>query len=73
MSNNNIYQYSFGVEPSGIKPDGTFNFSMIDDSYIQLNLNKIVNYQNTVNIKAYGIYFNVFVIDNGNSSMKYYI
>ena len=73
ISNNNIYQFSFGLEPTGTKPEGTFNFSMIDDSYIQLNLNKIVNYQNTVNIKAYGIYFNIFVIDNQNSSMKYYI
>ena len=37
----------------------------------QLNLNKIVNFQNIINIKAYGIYFNIFVIDNGNSAMKY--
>ena len=73
ISNNNIYQFSFGLEPAGNKPAGTLNFSMVDDSYIQLNLNKIVNYQNTINIKAYGIYFNIFVINNGNSSMKYYI
>jgi len=73
ISNNNIYQYSFGLEPTGTKPAGTLNFSIVDDSYIQLNLNKIVNYQNTINIKAYGIYFNIFVVNNGNSSMKYYI
>ena len=73
MSNNNIYQYSFGLDPSTTNPAGTMNFSMIDDSYIQLNLNKIVNFQNIINIKAYGIYFNIFVIDNGNCAMKYNI
>lgn len=73
ISNNNIYQYSFGLEPNTTKPEGTLNFSMTDDSYIQLNLNTLVNYQNTINVKAYGIYFNVFIINNGNSSMKYYI
>jgi hypothetical protein len=73
MSNTNIYQYSFGLEASTTYPAGTMNFSMIDDSYIQLNLNKIVNFQNIINIKAYGIYFNIFVIDNGNCAMKYNI
>jgi hypothetical protein len=73
MSNTNIYQYSFGLNPSTTNPAGTMNFSMVDDSYIQLNLNKIVNFQNIINIKAYGIYFNIFVIDNGNCAMKYNI
>lgn len=73
MSNTNIYQYNFGLEPNISTPGGTFNFSMVDDSYIQMNLNTLVNYQNTINVKAYGIYFNVFTINNGNSSMKFYI
>ena len=73
MSNTNIYQYSFGLDPSSIYPTGTMNFSMIDDSYIKLTLNKIVNFQNIINIKAYGVYFNIFVIDHGNSAMKYNI
>ena len=73
ISNNNIYQYSFGLNPIETKPSGTMNFSMIDDSYLQLNLNKIVNYQNIVNVQAYGIYYNILVIKNGNCSMKYYL
>jgi hypothetical protein len=73
ISNNNIYQYSFGLDPNKPTPEGTLNFSMTDDSYIQLNLNTLVNYQNTINVKAYGVYFNIFIINNGNSSMKYYI
>jgi hypothetical protein len=69
-----IYQYSFGLNGNNkLMPSGTLNFSMIDDSYIQMNLNKLINYQNTINVKAYGIYYNILVIKNGNSNMKYYI
>ena len=71
-SNNNIYQYNFGLNKDFIKPQGTLNFSMIDNTYVQLNLNKLVNYQNTINVKAYGIYYTIFVVKNGNSSIKFY-
>ena len=73
ISNDNIYQYSFGLNPMQLNPEGTMNFSMMDDAYIQLTMNKLVNFQNTINVSGYGIYYNVFVIKNGNSSMKYYI
>jgi len=73
MTNSNIYQYSFGLNPKTVNPEGTMNFSRMDDMYIQLIMNKLVNFQNTINVRAYGIYYNVFVIKNGNSSMKYYI
>jgi hypothetical protein len=68
-----IYQYSFGLNTNENKANGTLNFSKMDDSYIQLNLNKIVNYQTLINIKAYGIYYNIFVIKDGTSSMKFHI
>jgi len=70
-SNNNIYQYSFGLNPLAVNSKGTLNFSMIDDAYIQLHLNKIVNYQNIIKIRAYGVCFNIFIVNNGNGSMKY--
>ena len=72
ISNDGIYMYSFGLDPSSYNPKGTMNFSMIDDAYIQLNMNKLVNYQNIINVVAYGIYYNILVIKNGTSSMKYY-
>ncbi len=49
------------------------NFSMVDNSIIQMNLNKLVNYTNNINVRAYGIYYNILVIKNGNSSMKFYL
>ena len=73
ISCDNIYMYSFGLDTSTNNMKGTINFSMIDDIYIMLNLNKLVNYQNIINIKAYGLYYNLFIIKNGNSSIKYYI
>ena len=72
VSNDGIYMYSFGLNPYDDSPKGTMNFSMIDDAYIQLTMNKLVNYQNVVNVTAYGIYYNILIIKNGNSSMKYY-
>lgn len=66
-----IYQYSFCLNPKDNISNGTSNFSKIDDSYLQLTLNKLVNYQTTVNIKAYGIYYNILVIKNGSCSLKF--
>ncbi len=72
-STSNIHMYSFGFKPLEYEPYGTMNFSMVDDAVLQLSLNKLVNYTNSINIKAYGIYYNVLVIKNGNSSMKFYL
>lgn len=68
-----VHQYSFCVFPKNTDPTGTLNFSKIDDSYIELNLNNLVNYQTIVNIKAYGIYYNILVIKNGTCSLKFTI
>ena len=72
-SNDGIYMFSFGFNPMEYKPQGTMNFSMVDDSTLVLGLNKIVNYNNSINIRAYGLYYNVLVIKNGNCSFKYYL
>ena len=68
-----VYQYSFCLDPGNAKSNGTLNFSKIDDAYIQLILNNIVNYQTTVNVKAYGIFYNILVIKNGSCALKYTI
>lgn len=66
-----IYQYPFGLKVKENKEYGSLNFSKIDDAYLQLNLNKIVNYQNSFNIKAYSIYYNIYEISNGTSAFKF--
>ncbi len=72
-STQGIYMFSFGFNPLDYTPQGTMNFSRVDDAIIQMQLNKLVNYTNNINIKAYGIYYNLLVIKNGNSSMKFYL
>jgi hypothetical protein len=72
-SNKGIYMYSFGFNPMEYNPQGTMNFSMVDDATIVMNLNKMVNYNNSINIRAYGVYYNILIIKNGNCSFKFYL
>jgi len=64
-SQKGIYMYSFSLNPLDINPSGTLNFSQLDDAYLKLTLNNIINYQNPISIKAYGIQYNLFRISNG--------
>ncbi len=73
FSNRNISMFSFGFDPLNYNPKGTMNFSMVDDAIIQFSLNKLVNYTNSINVRAYGLYYNILIIKNGNSSMKFYL
>ena len=68
-----INMYSFCLNPLEYQPSGSINFSQIDDMYIQFTLNKNINYQNTVNIIAYGIQYNVFKINNGLGGLAFYL
>jgi hypothetical protein len=65
--------YSFSVESDNLEPNGTMNFSKIQDLYLQLRLNKNVSYQNPVNVRLYGIQFNILEVENGICSLKYSI
>jgi hypothetical protein len=60
-----IYTFSFSLNPRDTQPSGSMNFSRVDDSYIQLTLNNIINYQNPVVIQAYGIQYNLFRTSHG--------
>jgi hypothetical protein len=66
-----IYSYSFCLNPKDYQPSGSFNFSKIDDSYLQVTLNSSVNYQNPVDILLYGIEYNIFSIIDGLGGLKY--
>ena len=65
--------YSFSLNPKELQPSGSLNFSKIDDSYLQLTFNKIVNYQNPVSIKAYAIQYNLFRTSNGMGGLGFNI
>ena len=66
-----IMLYSFSLFPSEYQPSGTLNFNKIDDAYLQLTLNKIVNYQQPMLVKAYGVHLNIFRVINGLSSLVF--
>jgi hypothetical protein len=60
-----IYMYSFALNPKDVQPSGTMNFSKIDDAYLQLKLNKIVNYQNPITFKCYAVQYNLLRVAYG--------
>jgi hypothetical protein len=70
-SNEFIYKYSFCEDPKNNRPNGTLNFSKIDDAYLKLNLNKVVSFQNPINLRLYGVYYNIFIIENNTGSLKF--
>jgi len=68
-----IYMYSFSLNPFDYQPSGALNFSKIDDAYLQLSLNKLINYQNPVSIRAYGLQYNVFKVNKGLGNLIFYL
>ena len=68
-----IYYYSFGLNPIDLQPSGSMNFSKIDDSYLQFKMNPIVTYQNPVNVRCYGIQYNLFRVSNGIGGLGFSI
>jgi hypothetical protein len=68
-----IHMYTFCINPLDYQPSGTINFSKIDDSYLSINFNKLVNYQNPVTVRAYGIQLNIFRVMDGLGGLGYYL
>ena len=71
-SQDGINMYSFSMYPNEYQPSGSINFNKIDDSYIQMRLNKLINYQNPILIKAYAVHYNVLRIIDGLGSLVFY-
>ena len=67
-----IHMFSFGINPLEYQPSGTLNFSKIDDAFIKINSNKLVNYQNPILLRSYGIQLNLFRVINGLGGLGYY-
>ena len=68
-----FHMYSFCINPLDYQPSGTLNFSKIDDAYLAINFNKLVNYQNPAIVTAYGIQLNIFRVINGLGALGYYV
>jgi hypothetical protein len=68
-----FHMYSFCINPLDYQPSGTLNFSKIDDAYLSINFNKLVNYQNPTTIACYGIQLNIFRVINGLGGLGYYL
>jgi hypothetical protein len=71
-STNDIYTYSFALDPKEYQPSGTMNFSKVDDAYLQLTLNKNINYQTQAEISGYSYHYNILRIKNGYGGLEYY-
>lgn len=71
-STNNIYSYSFSLEPKEYQPSGSMNFSKVDDAYLQLTINKNINYQTQAEISGYSYHYNILRIKNGYGGLEYY-
>jgi hypothetical protein len=65
--------YSFALNPKDLQPSGTMNFSKMDDAYLQLTINKVINYQNPASIKCYALQYNLLKISNGIGGLGFNI
>lgn len=68
-----IHMFSFCINPLDYQPSGSLNFSKIDDAYIQISSNKLITYQNPINIRSYGIQLNLFRVIDGLGGLGYYL
>lgn len=68
-----IYMYSFALNPRDLQPSGSMNFSKIDDAYIQLTMNSIVNYQNPAVLRCYSVQYNLLRTFNGIGGLGFNI
>lgn len=66
-----IYMYSFCLNPKELQPSGSMNFSKVDDAYIQLKLNKLINYQNPAVLQSFAIQYNIFKTFNGIGGLTF--
>lgn len=72
-SQKGIHLYSFSLNCKDHQPSGSLNFSQLDDTYIQLTLNKKINYQNSIGIRCYGLQYNLFRVNNGLGGLGYFL
>ena len=68
-----INMFSFSLNPKDLQPSGSMNFSRVDDAYLQLTLNKIINYQNPISLRCYSLQYNLLRTFNGVGGLGFNI
>ena len=66
-----INVYSFALNPTEHQPSGTCNFSRIDNSTLNLNLNTNLLNNNSSNVNVYTINYNILRIMSGMGGLAY--
>ena len=68
-----INMFSFSLNPNDYQPSGSLNFSKIDDAYIQIKVNKNINYNSSIVTGCYGLQNNIFKVSNGLGGLGYFL
>lgn len=68
---NNIYVYSFGLDPEDTQPSGHLNFSRVDNAVLHLEFESRRNYS-SYNVRVYGLGWNYLMITSGMASLVFY-
>ena len=69
---NTVASFKTATKSETYQPSGSMNFSKVDDAYLQLTLNKNINYQTQVEISGYSYHYNILRIKNGYGGLEYY-
>ena len=63
---------TFSLFPNEYQPSGSLNFNKLDDAYLQLTLNKLINYQQPMLIRAYAVSLNLFRVIDGLGTLVFF-
>ncbi len=69
--NEGINLYSFNLDPVSNQPSGSLNFSKIDDTTMELVVDKDISYSKTAKLRVYGLVHNVVRIINGLGGLAF--
>jgi len=68
----NIYTYSFALNPEELQPSGTINFTRLDNNKLKFEFSEQQMKNRKLKIKVFAPYYNVLRITDGMSSLVYY-
>jgi hypothetical protein len=66
-----IYMYAFSNDVNAYQPSGSINMSLMDTIQIHLRLNVNTTKQNYLIFKNFNVCYNIFIIENGLSSLLF--
>ena len=73
--NGTYYMYSFSLYPNNIQPSGLCNMSRINDKFLELNTEYIINNKNInkqMYTNIYSINYNYLIIYNGKGKLEFF-